>query len=532
MIRSGSPPLGRRLVYALVVLAFFLGSAEVLARLFGQEVLEEASSPPPESVDGTPNLQGNPYLLWEMVPGERYEMGVTARINRLGLRGPDRSPQPPAGVRRIMAVGDSSVFGFGVADEEVFTAVLDEQLGESVQVINSAVPGYSTYQIINLLEIRALALQPDVLIVGALWSDNNFDSFVDREVLSAYHTFGSTWSRRIRRVALHSTLFRILDYRLRVERKLPQARKVGWMVGRGEPIGPRRVALNDYARNLETITQIAHERDCEVMFLILSNEEDLEPSGEGPAAWDPYRRAMRDTARRHGAPVVDVPALFRESGLTNEDLFLDEMHPTATGHRIIAEAVYAVLEERGWIAGEPLETDPEPGPVPTYEDPFVENTAEPLPEPTAGQPGPPAEDAPSLTGEVVAPRYEQGVIQLDFIDADRDPPQVVATARLEGPGTFEVRLLTETRHLRWVAYLDENADGPGPGDTRIEGEGDPLALSDTGPGEPVIIDLSEGRAIRTFADDSESAVAPGPGTDGKTTTPGDEPSPSSQESSP
>lgn len=507
-------PLRRRLLFAGVVFLAVAIGAEGGARMLGRAILLEASSPPPPPEDGAPNLQGNPYLLWEMVPGTRHEMGVTARINQWGLRGEDWTLEKPEGVRRIAALGDSSVFGFGVDDASVFTAVLEKKAGPSVQVLNSAVPGYSTFQTINLLQIRTLSFHPDLILVGCLWSDNNFDSFVDRDLLAAYSSFGNRHARRVKDLLDRSALFQVLDYKARVLRHQPEIRKVGWMVGRGDHIGPRRVELNDYARNLETIVELSHDVGAEVMFLVLANEEDVRPRGEGPAAWDPYRDVMRETAARHGAPLLDVPDLFRQSGLPEDQLFLDEMHPSIVGHGLIGGAVYGILEERGFFSGQTVERDPRPGPIPRYEDRFVnEKPAEPQPNDPAGQGTPAATgDGPTLSGTVQATRYRAGSIQVDVVDADASPPRVVGSARTEGPGPFQVRLGSRPVRVQFVAYLDENGDGPGPGDVRIALAGDPVPVPATGDLADLTLDLSTGAAVTTFATGS-------PGTPTTETTP-------------
>ncbi len=489
------PPISRRrrALYALVVLVLFLGLLEGGARLVGRGVLHQATSPPPARQDGAPNLPGNPYLLWEMVPGQRQEVGVSSSINRHGLRGPEWELEKPEGVRRVMAVGDSSVYGFGVYDNEVFTAVLDERAGDSVQVINSAVPGYSTFQTVNLLKIRSLALSPDVLVVGNLWSDNNFDTMVDREMMAAYGTFGNRTSRRIRSVLDLSAAFRIADYLLRVKSREPDPNKVGWMEGRPEGGLARRVEINDYARNMETMAELVHEAGGEVMFLILANQEDLAPSGHGPAAWDPYRDVMRDTALRHGAPVVDVPALFRASGLGPSDLFIDAMHPSARGHELIADGIQAALFDRGWQDGKPLEADPKPGPIPEYEDDFVHEDAEQRDD----QPGSTGGDLPWIKGRVDAPEYTTGAIQIDVFDAYEE--RVVGSTRLITPGDFGLELDPPPTAVRFVVYLDPGSDGPGPGDIRYTWSRGALAIPASGGVDGLVLDTAAGDVVRSVA---------------------------------
>ncbi len=64
-------------------------------------------------------------LIWELSPGAEGEMhGIRYKINSLGLRDVEYSLKKPDGVFRIGVVGDSVVFGYGVADiKDVFPAL-------------------------------------------------------------------------------------------------------------------------------------------------------------------------------------------------------------------------------------------------------------------------------------------------------------------------------------------------------------------------------------------------------------------------
>lgn len=371
-----SPPPRRRLLYAAALLLTALLLGEGLCRALFADELRAWRSPPPPPQEDAPWMAGNPYLLWEFAPGLRQQRGHPVHINQLGLRGPEVAATRPAGVRRLVSVGDSSVFGDGVGDDEVFGVQAAARLGPGVEHVNAAVPGYSTWQSINLLRMRVLALQPDLLVIASLWSDNNFDAFVDRDLLSAYAAWQQGPVARARGILRHSAIFGALDWHLRVSRRAEQVRKVGFMLGTGTPIGPRRVAIQDYADNLETLSAMAEGAGAEVIFMVLANREDLptpaaNPPASGPA-WEPYRRVMREAAARRGAPVIEVPALFRASGLPAQALFIDEMHPSATGHKLIARELAALLEQAGWPAGGRVMGPGQGGPVPRYEDPNLQ----------------------------------------------------------------------------------------------------------------------------------------------------------------
>jgi lysophospholipase L1-like esterase len=352
--------LGRRLLFSLVVLLVLFGGAEVGAR-------SQTIPDPMKPTRGRPEeimLHGNAWLLWDLQPGRRVEQGRPVTVNDAGFRDAVRGPRQGP---RAMALGDSSVYGFGVADDETFSARIEAATG--AEVVNAGIPGYSSFQATNLLDMRGWALEPDLLFVATLWSDNNFDSFVDKDLLAAYAGWGATGASRVRRLLEYSQLFRWLDWKLRVEPQSAHAHKVGWTVGGNDTrSGLRRVSINDYAVNLEGFCERMLTRGGGVVFVMLPNREDITPLSQNPA-WNPYRQVMRETGERYGATVVDLPAAFKAAGRSADALFLDQMHPTALGHQLAADAIVAALGPEGWPHRE-VTLHAATAPRPTYTDSF------------------------------------------------------------------------------------------------------------------------------------------------------------------
>ena len=379
--------LGRDLLIALGLLLLL----EVLAQVF--------SAPDPyapgegETEDGRPALmmEGNPFLLWELVPGETEVSGGRAYVNQAGFRDQERGPKTRA---RAIALGDSSVYGFGVDDSQTFTAQLERALG--ADVINGGVPGYSSVQALNLMELRGYDLDPDLLIVSTLWSDNNFDAFVDAEVIADYgEVAGALAFREVLRL---SGLFRWADYLVSSWRKDARARQINHIRGPGrQGTGQRRVPIDDYAANLERFASTMHERGGGVLFLMLANREDVVKTMD-LHPWEPYREVMRAMAARWNAPLVELPEIYPRRGGVN--LVLDEMHPNQAGHRVIAESVARALQDRGWPAS-PLVLTAPTTPLPDFDDPLEGRglelglTGDPERPDQPGMPGgPPIDGAP------------------------------------------------------------------------------------------------------------------------------------------
>ena len=133
-------------------------------------------------------MDAHPTRLWGMAAGADImnAEGSTASVNTLGFRGPMPEQPKPSGRTRIVTTGDSSFFGFGVNDDEVFSYRLQAQLsskGQDVDVMNMGIGGYTIAQHKLFLEEVGWELQPDLLVLANVWSDNTWDTFHDEDLI-------------------------------------------------------------------------------------------------------------------------------------------------------------------------------------------------------------------------------------------------------------------------------------------------------------------------------------------------------------
>lgn len=102
--------------------------------------------------------------------------GHPLRINNLGFRGPDYPINKPANSFRILVLGDSFTFGQGIGDREVYTAVIERELGlkyprKIIEAINLGVPGYSAIDEVNQLYRYGPLLNPDLILIDFTAND-------------------------------------------------------------------------------------------------------------------------------------------------------------------------------------------------------------------------------------------------------------------------------------------------------------------------------------------------------------------------
>lgn len=86
----------------------------------------------------------------------------------------DFNYEKPAGVLRILSLGDSHTQGYEVRQDQTFSAVLKRYLQrhqDKVQVINTGVSGFSTAEALVLLENEGLRYRPDAVVLGFFAND-------------------------------------------------------------------------------------------------------------------------------------------------------------------------------------------------------------------------------------------------------------------------------------------------------------------------------------------------------------------------
>jgi lysophospholipase L1-like esterase len=121
----------------------------------------------------------NPLLHAELIPNH-YQLfnGFTVKLNTTiikinsdGFRDEEYSIEKPPNTVRIIALGDSFTFGWGVNLSDTYVKVLERKLNEmnataNFQVMNFGVPGYNTLEEIEFLKQKGLKYKPDIVLLG------------------------------------------------------------------------------------------------------------------------------------------------------------------------------------------------------------------------------------------------------------------------------------------------------------------------------------------------------------------------------
>jgi lysophospholipase L1-like esterase len=283
----------------------------------------------------------DPILFWRM-RAHLVENGESL-TNSLGLRGPEITAKNPDEFR-ILSLGESTTFARHLSYEETYSSLLGEGLGrvdgKKVQVINAGAPGYSLFQGVTYLQHRALALEPDAVLIYFGYNDflpigrNVFDRrargpaavMTDRELFE---------KRKTRTVRLNLWLAdRSNFFRLLLLRSISSAPPVDV-----DPTSPR-VPEED---RRELLTDLRDWCVGHGLHLVVVIPWYRQFEGHIPL--------LRSFAASNDVPAVDLPARLGALPAPRASYFIDPVHPNARGHRLIAREIEEELRAK-WAGRE------------------------------------------------------------------------------------------------------------------------------------------------------------------------------------
>jgi hypothetical protein len=281
----------------------------------------------------------NPLMSHEHAPNRHAKlMGVTVTTGSQGLRDRDYSPTKTEGEYRILALGDSLTFGWGVPVEQTYPKVLEQMLnsnrsGESpiFQVINAGVGNYNTVQEVAYFKERGLSYQPDEVVLGFYINDAEPVPSPEegwlRRTSYLYVLARSGWDAFQRSLGTKESY---TDY----YSGLYTESNPGWRACR---------------KALEELIELTSRHDIRLRIVLLP--ELHFPNGHYPFA--PVHRLVAGIGERYGVSTLDLQNAF--SAHKPESLWVTpgDAHPNARAQEIIATEIYRMMaRERTFVRGE------------------------------------------------------------------------------------------------------------------------------------------------------------------------------------
>jgi hypothetical protein len=316
-----------------------LAAAEALARLRRPGALEGQ----PQAELGRLHRYSARYG-WELRPGARVLVdGRPTTINRLGQRGAEHPLARTPGVVRVLMLGDSLAFGYGVADEETFAARLERS---GFEVLNLAVPGYGTDQELLRLESEGPRWRPDVVVLNYCVENDPVDNVSRRFFYDGLHP-KPFFAVHQGALVLHDDGLRLSgkqraslwlrenSYLLQWLSPRPAASATDWPARKAMALADPDTARAVTTLLLQRAAYSAAAQGASFLLAVHPNHDAF----AGRSAWAELALGAPLPA---DARALDMAAAYKARGLRFRDVALDSIgHLSARGH----EAAAAVLAQ-------------------------------------------------------------------------------------------------------------------------------------------------------------------------------------------
>lgn len=314
MFKKGSEPehrvsLVKRTAFVLVAITLFFALAEIAARgllkfYFNykyRDILEYYNHPIAETFGE--DLQYHELYHWLWKGGTRF---------RRGMVDPGKKP----GLYRIITLGDSCTWGVLVEQDQTYSALLEKKLNEyyrgyaQIQVLNGGVLGFSSLQMLRYLTHDLERFAPDMVIARGNWDDSPLgdDPYMVRTERSM---------EGIKAILAQSKLYYLIKFMTLQGKSRIFSKK------KPDPKGAEKT-------NFHLMAELGEKRGFDLMIVEYHFKEK-----DGVVRVDKI-----NTNALWPAPFVFVHDAYLQSGMTPDEFLLDEVHPSAAGHELIAERIF------------------------------------------------------------------------------------------------------------------------------------------------------------------------------------------------
>ena len=309
---------------------------------------------PRKDITGVQKAPGNPDTIFH--------------TNSRGLRGREHSLEKRPGQVRLVVLGDSFAWGFGVNDGEIFTDVL-ETLLPNTEVINLGVTAYATRQEVQYFRDEGVIYSPDIVVLAFCLNDIY-------ETTPAIEPGGALRASPLKQLlAQYSYLYQFTRDRINTNKSLVRALvKVGLKEGLAgfEELDPNlMLALKQYPIKLQraleqvqseilALRRLVEARHARLVVALLPSHESVNRTmflqsiaytvfDETDFDLERAYRVMVEFCERENIEVINpYPVFIREQKTATKSLYLvNDVHFSPEGHALFAKQIAEYLLQRG-----------------------------------------------------------------------------------------------------------------------------------------------------------------------------------------
>lgn len=332
--------------YIIICLVFVLVSVEITLRLLGYN-------------HNRLHIIYDKHCLWRMSPGQKsvgeYGKGVTISTNSIGARNPEFPVVKPAGIKRIVCVGDSYTFGWAMDDSQTYPAYLQDlfdKASQSVSVINFGCNGHTILHEVELVKAYGLQLNPDyVLLQTSLNTD--FREIDELEYNLSYMRFPgyNLIKTFINKTAIGNIMIQhwnsqkvkdILYRRKQLKKEAVDFNIVSSVYADDKS----EKAFDMYVQKLDELVNLSKKNGFRLIYLVVPYFADSIDRLKIPGDYRKEgslsaREYIKFIEKRYGEQIILIELM---SSFTSNDLFLADGHLNDKGNKMAADIIYSKIK--------------------------------------------------------------------------------------------------------------------------------------------------------------------------------------------
>lgn len=249
------------------------------------------------------------------------------KFNRYGLRDGEISKDKKNAIR-LLLLGDSVTFGWGVNQEEIFPEVLEKMLNQNslnkIEVINSGVGGYNIYQESQYFLTEGIYFNPDMVML--LFANNDFEikSVINERNKSHNLIFNSISG--VERLFKGTMLAHLIKFKW----------KYHWFPAQ-ETVVSMPQGSHAVAKYLREISSVCNE--LRIPFLVFVFQYDL----------NQYEKQIMNFVKRvgleNGFRVYSTCEFFCNKEIKKLRNSMVDSHPNSNGHKLLADGIYSKIKD-------------------------------------------------------------------------------------------------------------------------------------------------------------------------------------------
>ena len=313
-----------------------------------------------------------------------YEWDVVIKTNSEGFWDYEHGPKDG---KRILGVGDSFTFPFGVGFEKGYLGVIEQKL--DVEVIKAGVSGYAPSQYLNYIQARGLKYNPDLVVLGFYVGNDihvnvepqekvaskdgvlvqqetkkvpRLDGFWRRFAKSVpgflrehYHTYGFVMDR----IKSSPSLRRIINLVAEDMRKLTVPELV--LMNKSEDLASNNEIWKKTEEILVAIHTAVNEHDAILLVVIIPtdyqvyDEKWARVASQYELDVDLYDRTLpnqklRRICQRNNIPTLDLLPVFKETARQEKQLyFVYNRHWSVSGNLLAGTEIVNYIKQNSLL---------------------------------------------------------------------------------------------------------------------------------------------------------------------------------------